>query len=550
MRSWVRKFARRVVPGSLRRRFRRPPPGVGARNVEVVLADAREAKRWLRATPDTYRIRTEERFGAGPTAEFGLAGEEFNGSGPIVAITARPMVESDRRALLQPLEDESVAVSVLGPVSIEGQGEPKVQPDAIALRRWVWDEVEGMPAGDINLAGLYARILQAGHQMALVPRAGTPFPQPRVDSITGAGAIVILAAVPLRDIGGGFRGAQIAMELCRRGFHVTYVEQYGSTHSVDLGLRFVHPQLEEYRLEDFDADAYLGRLDTEPRVAIAEYPSPAVWTQVGKLSRGGFHVVYDLIDDWSDEALGGWWYRPDVEESLARAAGTLIASAPALVDSLSSKSGGRPVTLVPNGVNQNLFSGAATEAPPDIPDGHGPLISYHGSLYGDWFDWRALRAVAETFPRARIMVIGDDHGHPPQPENVHFLGLKPQFELPRYLARADVSLIPFVVNETTHAVSPLKAFEALAMGVPVAAPPLEPLAGLEGVHLDHDLPTAVARALESARPNAAKARQVHGWGERVGRIFDALELALPPPGDNEVLIRQRPPVRYRRSERV
>ncbi len=74
--------------------------------------------------------------------------------------------------------------------------------------------------------------------------------------------------------------------------------------------------------------------------------------------------------------------------------------------------------------------------------------------------------------------------------------------------------------------------------------------GLEGVHLDVDLTAAVASALNAPRPDAAKARRLHGWGERVGRIFEALDLPLPAAGGSEVLVRQRPPVRYRRSERV
>ena len=546
----IRAAMRRLVPPAVRRRLRRTRPTTGARNVDVVLDNPKEVKRWLRATPDTYRMRAYGRLASGSDIPINLAGAVVNGSAPIIAVTARPLGKADQEALLQPLSDAGVGASVLGVTALPAHGEPTVQPDAIAVRRWVWEEVQGMPRGDVNLAGLYSRIVQAGHHIALIPRPGTPYPQPRVDPIDGVGAALVLAAVPLRDIGGGFRGAQIAMELCRRGFHVTYVEQYGSSHSIDLGLRFVHPRLEEYQLDEFDAEAYLRRLHTDQRMVIAEYPSAAMWTQVRRLSRGGFRIAYDLIDDWSDEALGGWWYRPEVENSLVHAADTLIASAPALVESLRRMSGGRPVALVPNGVNQHLFSGIATEAPTDIPAGSGPLISYHGSLYGDWFDWDGLQAVARAYPQARVIVIGDDHGHPHQPGNVHFLGLKPQFELPRYLARADVSLIPFAVNETTHAVSPLKAFEALAMGVPVAASPLEPLKGLEGVHLDVDLPAAVAAALAAPRPDAVQARRDHGWGERIGRIFAAMDLDRPQAKDPGVLVLQRPPTRYARALRV
>ncbi len=63
-------------------------------------------------------------------------------------------------------------------------------------------------------------------------------------------------------------------------------------------------------------------------------------------------------------------------------------------------------------------------------------------------------------------------------------------------------VIPFRVNETTHAVSPLKAYEYLASGVPIAAPPLRALEGLDGVHTDTDLTVAVGGRprLRSPRP--------------------------------------------------
>ncbi|MGH8925030.1 MAG: glycosyltransferase, partial [Acidimicrobiia bacterium] len=69
-----------------------------------------------------------------------------------------------------------------------------------------------------------------------------------------------------------------------------------------------------------------------------------------------------------------------------------------------------------------------------------------------------------------LVLIGDRPAKRPLlPDNVYLLGLKPQTDLAAYLAHTEVALIPFTVNETTHAVSPLKVFEYLAMGVPVAA---------------------------------------------------------------------------------
>lgn len=50
-----------------------------------------------------------------------------------------------------------------------------------------------------------------------------------------------------------------------------------------------------------------------------------------------------------------------------------------------------------------------------------------------------------------------------------YLGLKSPEEIPRYLALADTVLIPFRQTKALHSVSPLKLFEALAMGKPIIA---------------------------------------------------------------------------------
>ena len=545
----LRRLLRPLIPERLIDRFRRAPEPHAALNVDVVVADPEEQERWREATPDTVRVVDPQHYGPGPRVPVQHPGALDPRDADVVAVAARPLAAAEAGDLLAPLFDPEIAAAVWGPASVKGflAGRlPNVQADAIAVRRPAWDEVGGMPPGDANLAGLFARLAGAGHHLAVVPRPGVPRRQERIDPIRGVGAVVVLAAVPLHDVGGGFRGAQIAMELCRRGFHVAYVAQYTSGHSVELGLRFIHPRLEEYRLDEFDPEAFANRVETDRRVALVEIPSPPVWGVARRLSRSGFRLAYDLIDDWSDDALGGWWYRPEVEDQFITAADTLTASARLLVRSLQVRSGGRPVAYVPNGVNQNMFSGVPAEVPDDIPAGSGPLLSYHGSLYGDWFDWDALRAVAEAFPEGRMQVIGDEHGHPPVPPNVHFLGLKPQFQLPWYLAQAAVSLVPFKMNETTHAVSPLKAYESLAMGVPVAAPPLEPLVGVEGTFLDEDLPAAVRAALAAPPPDADQARADHGWAERIGRLFDALDLPLPGPDGSDIVVRERPPRTFTR----
>ena len=247
--------------------------------------------------------------------------------------------------------------------------------------------------------------------------------------------------------------------------------------------------------------------------------------------------------------LGGDWYDRSFVQWLISKSQVLIASAPSLVASLQEESG-RDVVEVPNGVNARVFGGEADfPVPHDLPPGNGPVFEYHGSLYGDWFDWQALIRVAEAFPDARIVLIGDRPPRMPAlPNNVHALGLKAQADLAAYLQHTNVGLIPFVVSRTTHAVSPLKVFEYLAMGVPVAATPLQPLEGLDGVYTDEDLVLAVRHALAGRPPDRETALARHGWGERLERLLGAAGVPLPEPMKPVEVIR-RPVRHYRQDER-
>ena len=356
--------------------------------------------------------------------------------------------------------------------------------------------------------------------------------------------VVILAAVPIHDIGGGSRSTQLAVEMVRQGYHVTLVSLYEAQESVDLGLRFVHPNLEQTRVERFDPRVLLERTASAGLVLV-EAPASPLAAHARALQTAGWEMVYDIIDDWSDPALGGEWYRPQMDKDLIISADRVVASAPDLVNRVAVF--GKEAILVPNGVNVSAVRRRPSPRPKDLPAAE-MVIGYHGSLYGDWFDWESLFRVAEANPEAAVVLIGDDKTtRPVMPSNVHLLGLKAQGELPAYVQRFDVGVIPFRVNETTHAVSPLKAYEYLASGVPIAAPPLRALEGVDGVHADTDLVIAVAAALVSERPDRARALKEHSWEERVVRITgsEAVVVEYSP-----VSVVTRPAIHYRKDDRL
>jgi len=534
---WLKRLIRPLIPNRVMARYRLAQHSKHSRvNVDVFLDDATQIKRWLDVTPDTFRVRLDLPS-SGETTEF-------------VTVTdpSLPVSQDLANRAVVTLGDAAIAAGVVGEVDgprLAGRrrAHPVLGPRLIAVRSSLLAEVGGVPEGNHPLPGLLARLGDAGHRIGLIPVPAGDAPTVRSDPITRT-PVVVLAAVPLHDIGGGSRSSQLALELVRQGYHVTLVSLYEAQESVDLGLRYIHPNLEQTRIGRFDPEVWLSRAGSTGLVLV-EAPAPPLLAPARVLQKAGWTMVYDVIDDWSDPALGGEWHRPETERELVRSADRVTASAPDLVERVAAM--GREAVLVPNAVNAAVFGAELPPRPADLPETE-TIIGYHGSLYGEWFDWDSLRRVAEANPRAAVVLIGDDKiPRPELPSNVRLLGLKPQTDLPAYVQRFDVGLVPFLVNPTTHAVSPLKAYEYLASGVPIAAPPLRALEGLDGMHTDPDLVAAVKAALSAERPDRARTLEEHSWEERVVKLTgaDAVLVEYTP-----VKVVARPAIHWEKSERL
>lgn len=207
-------------------------------------------------------------------------------------------------------------------------------------------------------------------------------------------------------------------------------------------------------------------------------------------------VVYDILDDLSifdaDEVGVPEARRVRSHHGpIVETADVVIASAPLLVERhIGERS---DILCIENGVEAGRFS-SSSALPEDMSGIKGPVVGYHG-MVSRWFDFDLLEGVARLQPATSFVMVG-----PVDPEsknradalgalpNVHFFGPRPSDEMPAYVNAFDVGLVPFVVDDMTRAVSPLKMYEYLAAGVPVVATPLP-------VCVDHPL------VATSAEPN-------------------------------------------------
>ncbi len=336
----------------------------------------------------------------------------------------------------------------------------------------------------------------------------------------------VLSGVPIDDTGGGARATQIALELLRQGHFVVFISRFPKYESKELGLKFVHPNLRTYRIQEFDWEKFVvkhsGLMESVRLAALVEFPVAEFLPVIDAVRAAGGRVIYDLIDDWST-SLGGDWYSPEVERAIIEKSDVLTATAPVLAERLREWSG-REVHLLPNAVNDRLFDpGRWYPRPADLPQAAWRMI-YVGALWGEWFDWDLLLRLADAYPEAAVVVIGDYRGQCPEARaNLHFLGLKAQRDLPAYLAYSDVAIIPWKVNEITRATSPLKVYEYLAMHKPVVAPDIPPLRGIPGVSLASDgeeFVKLVARARLLPFPDKAVREFIsrNNWGARVATL--------------------------------
>jgi glycosyltransferase involved in cell wall biosynthesis len=189
-------------------------------------------------------------------------------------------------------------------------------------------------------------------------------------------------------------------------------------------------------------------------------------------------VVYDLLDDLSI-------YEPDergmpVERTvrhhhghLMTAADVVIASNPVLADRHRFER--NDLILVENGVDLNRFTPEGPIAP-ELPE--GTIVGYHGAV-APWFDFGLVTEVARLRPGFTFVLVGPvDQKLEHQVAklaalpNVRMLPAQGSNRIADFVRGFTVGLLPFVVDEMTEAVTPLKMYEYLACGVPMVATPL------------------------------------------------------------------------------
>ncbi len=261
--------------------------------------------------------------------------------------------------------------------------------------------------------------------------------------------------------------------------------------------------------------------------------SPTACDCVAHVPHSG--LVYDCVDKHS--AYGGLMNPALVdrmEEDLARQADQCFATARGLAQRLSAFC---PHTeMIPNGANYERFVRASLPqpVPEDFPVCKGPVFGFVGALQ-QCIEYGYVAHAAQARPDWSFVFIGAekpgaDLGALKGLPNCYFLGLKPNEQLPAYIARFDACLNLFGNNELSVDVSPLKFYEYLATGKPIVstAMPLQVLDYAPWIHIarsEAEFITCCQAALADTDPARTQARIDQGkacsWDSRVQQITAA-----------------------------
>jgi glycosyltransferase involved in cell wall biosynthesis len=264
-----------------------------------------------------------------------------------------------------------------------------------------------------------------------------------------------------------------------------------------------------------------------------------VWPlQIKNISLGSpSMLIYEILDDPSlyPDKDGTW---QTAHENSIRSADIVTTTADDLYKQVCQFR--EDTILLPNGVRlEDWQKETVVEIPVDMKDiREAPVVVGYFGVIAEWMDWSIWQHAAKMHPDWEFVIIGQTYWRYQIPyemrqiSNLHFLGPKPYQSLPAYIYYFDVVTIPFILNEISHACSPVKLFEYMAAMKPVVATPMREILKYKSVFIG-DTPQEFVTQLEFAltkRNNESylfgldQTARANTWNARAIQLIDAIRL--------------------------
>lgn len=200
--------------------------------------------------------------------------------------------------------------------------------------------------------------------------------------------------------------------------------------------------------------------------------------------------------------------------------------------------------LVPNAVDYPLYKKAINSnfgSPSNIRDIQKPIIGYSG-LISAKLDLRIIFYLSKIHPEWSIVLLGEiDYRFCSEyicqlkkMENVHFLKRKPISQVPYYVNAFDICIAPYIVNEHSQNISPLKIYDYMALGKPIVCTNFEAALKFKNViyigkskqEFDECIKKGLSEINDSISLKRKRIALQNSWEDRVGKISKLILLHL------------------------
>lgn len=225
-----------------------------------------------------------------------------------------------------------------------------------------------------------------------------------------------------------------------------------------------------------------------PDVVVASSPSlPSAAAAAAVARARGARFVLEVRDLWPDSAIAmGLVGDPRtiavarrLEAFCYRRADRIVALTEGIRDGMIEQ-GVSParITLITNGIDLEIGGDGARPAPAPVPD--DAFVAMYVGAHGTYSSLDTVLDAAERLrdlPRARVVLVGGGdrkdalvgRARERGLDNVVFVDPVPKREVPSWLARADVCLLPYQDNPLFAGALPNKAFDYLGAARPIVA---------------------------------------------------------------------------------
>lgn len=284
-----------------------------------------------------------------------------------------------------------------------------------------------------------------------------------------------------------------------------------------------------------------------PQLRLAALPALASWAGFGKIK-----FVMDVRTPLVEESLHSRLEQLNYRLAM-RFAKWFLPGVTVITDALRHDlepfwGNSKPVSTWGSGVDPEVFSKSSVQPVPKslLNLENRFVFLHHGSLSmekGLQPLVEAMKPLTSAYPAAALLILGDGPAREQLLGLVRELGLQDSVffvpavqnhEVPRYIAAADVGVIPIPADRHWQVSSPLKLFEYMAMELPVIVSDIEAHRAVLGklpfaVYLEtvsrEGICAAMMRAIEridilraEARGARAVAVREHSWDRRAAEL--------------------------------